>query len=296
MKVLNFGSLNIDYTYHVSHFVQKGETLLSDMSYVYSGGKGLNQSIALKRAGVDVFHAGAVGTDGNLLVELLKDSGVDTKFIKIFPNIRTGNAIIQNDSQGDNCIIVYGGANQAITKEMADEVLQEFGAEDFLVLQNEISEIPYIVEQAHKKGMTIVLNPSPINENIFRINLDFIDCFILNEGEAKALVSLKENEEVLLEQLRKKFPCAEIILTLGEKGSVYAGKEGVIKQEAYKIHAVDTTAAGDTFTGYFLAGRLQGMDVKDALDMASRASAVAVSRKGAAPSIPVREEIFGGGV
>ncbi len=243
-----------------------------------------------------MFHAGAVGTDGNLLVELLKDSGVDTRFIKIFPNIRTGNAIIQNDSQGDNCIIVYGGANQAITKEMADEVLQEFGARDFLILQNEISEIPYIVEQAHKKGMTIVLNPSPINENIFRINLDFIDCFILNEGEAKALVSLKENEEVLLEQLRKKFPCAEIILTLGEKGSVYAGKEGVIKQEAYKIHAVDTTAAGDTFTGYFLAGRVQGMDVKDALDIASRASAVAVSRKGAAPSIPVREEIFGGGV
>lgn len=292
MKILNFGSLNIDYVYSLSHFVQKGETITSDMLNVFAGGKGLNQSIALSRAGGNVYHAGAIGADGLFLEEILNEAGVDTRFLMKCENIRTGNAIIQKDREGDNCIILYGGANQAITKEMADEVLSAFGEGDWLFLQNEISEIPYMVEKAHERGMRIVLNPSPMNEKILGINLNYIDCFILNEVEAHALVQEDVDKAALLNQLKERFPHAEIVLTLGEKGSVYAGAEGIAEQKAYQVATVDTTAAGDTFLGYYMAGRLQGESVKEALDMAARASAIAVSKKGAAPSIPKRDEVL----
>lgn len=292
MKILNFGSLNIDYVYSLNHFVQKGETITSDKLNVFAGGKGLNQSIALSRAGGNVYHAGAIGADGVFLEEVLNEAGVDTRFLMKYEDVRTGNAIIQKDRGGDNCIILYGGANQAITKEMADEVLSAFGEGDWLFLQNEISEIPYIVEKAHERGMRIVLNPSPMNEKILRINLNYIDCFILNEVEAHALVQKDVDKAALLNQLKERFPHAEIVLTLGEKGSVYAGAEGIAEQKAYQVATVDTTAAGDTFTGYYMAGRLQGESVKEALDMASRASAIAVSKKGAAPSIPKRDEVL----
>lgn len=292
MKILNFGSLNIDYVYSLSHFVQKGETITSDMLNVFAGGKGLNQSIALSRAGGNVYHAGAIGADGLFLEEILNEAGVDTRFLMKCENIRTGNAIIQKDREGDNCIILYGGANQAITKEMADEVLSAFGKGDWLFLQNEISEIPYMVEKAHERGMRVVLNPSPMNEKILGINLNYIDCFILNEVEAHALVREDVDKDALLNQLKERFPHAEIVLTLGEKGSVYAGAEGIAEQKAYQVAVVDTTAAGDTFLGYYMAGRLQGESVKEALDMAARASAIAVSKKGAAPSIPKRDEVL----
>lgn len=291
MKVLNFGSLNIDYVYNVDHFVKKGETISSTMLNIFSGGKGLNQSIALKKAGLNVYHAGAIGTDGLFLQKILNDIGVNTNFLYTLQNVRTGNAIIQNDSYGDNCIILYGGANNSITKNMVDDTLKNFDANDYLVLQNEISEIPYIVEKAHNIGMKIVLNPSPINENIFKINLDYIDYFILNEIEAKALVGNFNDKNVLGKNLIKKFKNASIVLTLGENGSMYIGKEGIIKQEIYKTNVVDTTAAGDTFTGYYLASILKNLPIKTALEIASKASAIAVSKKGASPSIPNKEEV-----
>ena len=291
MSVLNFGSLIIDYVYSVDHFVTKGETIASSMLNVFSGGKGLNQSIALSRAGARVYHAGMIGMDGIFLADMLEEAGVDTRFLIRSKDVRTGNAIIQNDSQGDNCIILYGGANQAVSREMADQVLKSFGPGDWLVLQNEISEIPYIVSKAHERGLKIVLNPSPMNEKIFQIDLSCVDCFILNEVEARALAGDSEDPDILLSRLQEKFPKAEIVLTLGEKGSVYGGKEGIVCQEAYRVDTVDTTAAGDTFTGYYLAGRLEGKPVKEALDTAAKASAIAVSRKGAAPSIPEKDEV-----
>lgn len=293
MKVLNFGSLNIDYFYKVGHFVQKGETQASDMLNIYGGGKGLNQSVALSRAGAEVYHAGVIGTDGAFLKEILEEAGVNTTFTQELQNVRTGHAIIQNDSAGDNCIILYGGANQEVTRELVDDVIKEFGSGDWLVLQNEINEIPYIVDKAHEKVMKIVLNPSPVNNKIFEINLSYIDYFILNEGEGQALAGVQADGSTLINKLGEKFPDAEIVLTLGERGSVYSGKEGVVWQDAYKADVIDTTAAGDTFTGYFMAGRMEGMSVKDALNMASKASALAVTRKGAAMSIPMKDEVIG---
>ena len=292
MKVLNFGSLNIDYVYDVDSFVSKGETIASTALNVFSGGKGLNQSLALARAGARVYHAGMVGEDGKFLIDILKDSGVDTSNIAVSKDIRTGNAIIQKDKSGDNCIILFGGANRAVTKEFADKVLSSFDEEDFLVLQNEISNLPYIVESAHKKGMKIVLNPSPMNAEIDKLDLSHIDYFMLNETEAYAIT--KENEsdpKKQLELLRKRFPSAGILITLGENGSIYCDGDNIITQKAAKVDVVDTTAAGDTFSGYFIEGLLKGEDIKTVLKRSSAASGIAVSRQGAAPSIPYRKEV-----
>ena len=295
MKVLCFGSLNLDYTYKVPHFVKKGETLASERLQVFGGGKGLNQSVALAKAGTEVYHSGSIGQDGMFLLDMLKNAGANTDFVKILNTVRTGNAIIQNDKSGDNCIILYGGANQAITREQVDEVMSHFESGDYLVLQNEINELGYIVEKAHEKGMIIVLNPSPMNEKILALPLDVINYFILNEVEAAQILGKEDKGEESWEQiaddLLKKFPQATIVLTMGSEGSVFKNQKETVCQSIYKVQAVDTTAAGDTFSGYFIGGILGGLSAKEAMDQASKASAIAVTRKGAAPSIPLLAEV-----
>ena len=295
MKILSFGSLNIDYVYSVPHFVKKGETLSAKELNVYTGGKGLNQSIALARAGVETYQAGAIGTDGMFLLEQLKEAGVKTDLVKILDDVRTGNAIIQNDDEGDNCIVLFGGANQAITKEQVDEVFKDFTNEDYLLIQNEINELPYIVKKAKEEGMKIILNPSPMNEKIMKLPLDQIDYFILNEIEAMQILEMGKPEEIdgkyIASLLHERFKDATIVLTLGSEGSVCISDDEYVEQSIYKVKAIDTTAAGDTYTGYFIAGILNGKTIKESMDIASKASAIAVTRQGAAPSIPVLEEV-----
>lgn len=295
MKILSFGSLNIDYVYTVPHFVKKGETLSAKELNVYTGGKGLNQSIALSRAGMRTYHAGAIGNDGMFLLDKLKEAGVNTEYVKILEETRTGNAIIQNDIEGDNCILLYGGANQAITTNHVDEVFENFDKEDYLLLQNEINNLSYIIKKAKQIGMQIILNPSPMNEKILKLPLDQIDYFILNEIEAMQILEMGEKQEVdgkyFAKRLYNKFPSATIILTLGSDGSICISENEYAQQPIYKVKAVDTTAAGDTYTGYFIAGILNGKTIKESMDMASKASAIAVTRQGAAPSIPTMEEV-----
>lgn len=321
MNILNFGSLNIDYTYQVDHFVRAGETSSSKSLSVFSGGKGLNQSIALSRAGANVWHAGAVGKeDGAFLIEELSEAGVHTELISRTEG-KTGHAIIQKDPSGQNCILLYGGANQEIGKEFVDRVMERFEEGDFLILQNEISEIAYIMEKAHQKGMRIVLNPSPMDEKIASYPLSYVDYFLLNEIEALDLCREREREagaegagekdmsaeegggaapadadgaadaERLMARLTERFPNAKIVLTLGAGGSVYRDADGMIRQGIYKVPVVDTTAAGDTFTGYFIGGLQRGETPQEALEHAAKAAAIAVSRAGAAPSVPSREEV-----
>ena len=295
MKILSFGSLNIDYVYSVPHFVKKGETLSAKELNVDTGGKGLNQSIALARAGVETYQAGAIGTDGMFLLEQLKEAGVKTDLVKILDDVRTGNAIIQNDDEGDNCIVLFGGANQAITKEQVDEVFKDFTNEDYLLIQNEINELSYIVEKAKEEGMKIILNPSPMNEKIMKLPLDQIDYFILNEIEAMQILEMGKPEEIdgkyIASLLHERFKDATIVLTLGSEGSVCISDDEYVEQSIYKVKAIDTTAAGDTYTGYFIAGILNGKTIKESMDIASKASAIAVTRQGAAPSIPVLEAV-----
>lgn len=295
-KVLCFGSLNIDYTYKVEHFVKKGETLSSQGLVVSSGGKGLNQSVALAKSGANVYHGGAVGEDGGFLLDILNEAKVNTSLINVSKEVRTGNAIIQNDIEGDNCIILYGGANQSITKKQVDNTLEGFEPGDYLILQNEINELPYIIEVGKKKGMVIVLNPSPMNDSLRRIDMKQIDYIILNEIEASQLIvqdtqDRMDKYEGVLDELHEMYPTSRIVLTIGENGCWYIDDKQKLYQSSYKVNAVDTTAAGDTFTGYFIGEIIKGADVKDALRIASKAASIAVSRQGAAASIPNSYEV-----
>ena len=292
MKVLNFGSLNIDYVYDVDNFVRKGETISSKGLNVFCGGKGLNQSVALARAGADVYHAGMIGKDGIFLVDFLKNSGVNVDNILIRDDIRTGNAIIQREISGDNCIILFAGANRSITRDYVDKVLEKFGRGDYIVLQNEISELPYIVESAHRQGMKIVLNPSPMDEKIGELNLSYIDYFLLNETEALKLSGIdKFDSKKCMSGLVNTYKGAGVLITLGDKGAIYSDGNIFVEQKAVKTKAVDTTAAGDTFTGYFVNGILGGKEIKEAINEATIAASIAVSRIGAAPSVPAMNEV-----
>lgn len=290
MKILNFGSLNIDNVYSVDHFVRPGETLSSDSLSVFCGGKGLNQSLALARAGAEVYHAGMAGRDGAMLLDVMKKSGVDTQYVKITDGA-TGHAIIQVNRSGQNCILLYGGANQQVTVEFAEEVLSHFDKGDWLLLQNEISSVGSIMKAAKRKGMTVVLNPSPMNDKILKMPLELVDYFILNEVEAAGLCGCEQTEK-MADELRNKFPEAKIVLTLGSKGSVYQDADIRAAHGIYNVPVVDTTAAGDTFTGYFIEQVSVGGSPEKALELASKASSLAVSRQGAEPSIPLMDEVL----
>ena len=292
MKVLCVGSLNIDYTYRVSHFVRQGETLAAESLQVFSGGKGLNQAVALARAGAETWMAGAVGEDGRFLLEELAAAGVRTDHVCVLQQERTGNAIIQNDRAGDNCILLYGGANRAVTEGQVDAVLQHFGAGDWLLLQNEINQLPYIMRLAHARGMKIAFNPSPMEARVLEYPLESVDLFLLNRVEAAQLAGTDGTDgQALLAALRGRFSRAAVVLTLGADGAVYTDGAETVQQAAYPVQAVDTTAAGDTFTGFFLAARMRGAGVPRAMELASRAAAIAVTRRGAAPSIPTFAEV-----
>lgn len=289
MKVLNFGSLNIDYVYKVDHMVREGETLASGGMEVYCGGKGLNQSVSLAKAGVNVYHAGMIGEEGGILLETCSNAGVDTGFVREVPE-RSGHTIIQVDDKGQNCILLYGGANHCITKEFVDEVMACFGKEDILLLQNEINMLDYIIERGFEQGMTIALNPSPYNGELKNCDFSKVSLFLVNEVEGEQITGQSEPEKIL-EVMKKRWPQAKTVLTLGGDGAVYQWKEEICRQEVYPVKAVDTTAAGDTFTGYFIASIIEGMEAEEGLRLAARAASIAVTRKGAAPSIPVRTEV-----
>lgn len=291
MKVLNFGSLNYDYVYEMEHFVLPKETI-SSIGYGRNfGGKGLNQSIALAKAGCDVYHAGRVGSDGQDFIDYLKEYNVKTDYLFKDLNEATGHAIIQV-CKGQNCIILHGGANQKIDEKQVDEVLENFGEGDVLLLQNEISSIATIMKKAHEKGMKIVINTAPMNDKVFTYPLDLVDIFVVNEVEAAGLVKSESDDiNVIIELIKEQLAGKEVVMTVGEKGAYFIANKEALHMPALKVEAVDTTAAGDTFTGFFLASYLKDKDAKKALELATKASSITVQGKGAARSIPNIEDL-----
>lgn len=288
MKICNFGSLNLDLVYAVDHAVLPGETLSSSGREEFCGGKGLNQSIALAQAGGEVYHAGCIGVDGGKLRRLLEEKGVDTRFVRELP-MPSGHAVIQVDHRGQNSILLYGGANQAITDDMIDEVLSQFGEGDWLVLQNEINGMPRIMRTAAAQGMHIVLNPSPFEKTILtEYPLETVSWFVVNEIEGAALAGT-EDPQTIVENMQARYPGAGILLTLGKRGSLCAVDGQVLEQPIFQVPVKDTTAAGDTFLGFFFA-LLPQRGPAEALRLATAASALAVSRAGAAGSIPTLAE------
>ena len=290
MKVLNIGSMNLDLVYSVDHIVQPGETEASFALDTFLGGKGLNQSMALAKAGVEVYQGGMIGEDGQPFLDACKEYGVNADYIRTVPG-KSGHAVIQRDKNAQNCILLYGGANQQLTEEYVDGVLSHFAAGDILLLQNEVNMMPYIVDKAHEMGMQIALNPSPFNEKLDEVDMKKISIFLLNEVEGNQVTGLTDPDEIIAKMLEM-FPHAKIVLTLGKDGAVYADAGQKHFQPIFKVKAVDTTAAGDTFSGYFLAGLLDGMPVPEILKMSAKASSIAVTRAGAVPSIPYRSEVM----
>lgn len=292
MRILNLGSLNIDKVYSVAHFVSAGETISSTKMEVFSGGKGLNQSIALAKAGANVYHAGAIGNDGEALRQQMADAGVDIRYLQTLDTV-TGHAIIQLTPEGKNCIIISAGANGEITQEYIDRVLSDFTSGDLLLLQNETNNVDYTMREASKRGLKIAFNASPIDAKLMEYPLELVDYFLINEIEGAYLAGMDDAKDkfTVLRKLSEKFPKATIVLTVGEDGVVCKSGEAILKHGIYKVKAVDTTAAGDTFCGFFLAGISFGEDAEAGLERASMASAIAVSRKGAANSIPTRDEV-----
>ena len=189
MKILNFGSLNLDYVYAVDHMVQPGETLAASTMETYCGGKGLNQSIALARAGAEVYHAGLIGEEGEILRKAVADSGADTSCIETIAG-KSGHTIIQVDQNGQNCILLYGGANRSVTREFVDRVISKFERGDILLLQNEINELSYIIDKAYERGLEIILNPSPYDQNLEGCDFGKISMFLLNEIEGEQITDV----------------------------------------------------------------------------------------------------------
>jgi ribokinase len=287
--VINFGSLNVDHVYRVPHFVQPGETLASLSYDRFPGGKGFNQSVALAHAGVPVRHAGKVGADGLWLKQYLADCGSDVSAVET-TNGPSGHAIIQVTPQGENAIVLHGGANRRIARADAQRVLAMAGRGDLLLLQNEISALPDILRAAADRGLSIAFNPAPMDASVLALPLDLVSTFILNEVEAGMLAGVAE-ESGMLNAMRARFPKAAVVLTLGSRGARYADGRETHAVPAVPVKAVDTTAAGDTFIGYFLAERILGSDAKAALVTACKAAAICVTRPGAAVSIPTRAEV-----
>lgn len=290
MKLLDFGSLNIDHTYQLPHLVKNGETLSSTQYQRSEGGKGFNQAVALAKAGREVFFAGAVGPDGKFLQEYLNTLHINTDYLQVL-DAPTGHAIIQLDAAGQNSIILFGGTNVMISRKMIDETLAHFACGDYILLQNEISHGEYLIHAAHAKGMHVILNPSPFSPELLSWPLEKVEWLILNEIEGCDITGRSVPNEMLDELLRR-FPQCHVVLTLGAEGSVYADADQRIHQAAIWTEAVDTTAAGDTFTGYFVHEMLKGEAIQSSLKTASYASSIAVSRHGASRSVPQMEEVL----
>ena len=293
-RILNFGSLNIDHVYSVPRFLQPGETLSATAYEVFPGGKGLNQSIALARAGANVWHAGKIGTEGVWLRELLDAAGVHTDYVSLCEE-KPGHTVIQIDRLGQNCILLYAGANGAITTDFMQRVISGFSAGDVLVLQNEINLTEDIINAAVKKGMQIALNPSPMTPALLKCSLEKVTWFLLNEVEGEQMTGETEPEKIAGALLRQ-YPKSRIVLTLGPRGVLYLSESERCSHRSFCVPVVDTTAAGDTFTGFFLSSATNGAPVEESLEIASAAAAIAVSRKGAAVSIPTMAEVLSSGI
>lgn len=217
-RALVYGSLNLDNVYTVDHIVAPGETLASTGFRQGSGGKGLNQVIALAKAGAPTALAGRIGADGQMLRDACARHGVDAGQV-LTVDEPTGNTIIQVDRNGQNCILLFSGANRTQTEEQIDCTLAQYQAGDYLFLQNEVNLLPYLIERAHARGMQIVLNPSTFEPALLECGLDKLSWLILNEVEGWQMTGAHEPEDIL-DRLHTRYQGVNLVLTLGEHGAM----------------------------------------------------------------------------
>ncbi|MQQ08224.1 ribokinase [Epibacterium sp. SM1979] len=290
MAIWNLGSINLDLVYSLSHFPAAGETLAAQAFHRYLGGKGANMSVAGARAGATVHHIGAVGTDGAEMVGKLTDTGVKTDHIAKVP-VATGHAVISvvagtDGDAGENQIILFPGANQTLTKAQVAQALDGAKAGDIFVTQNETNMQVEACRMAAEKGLRVCYAAAPFDADAVAAVLPYLDFLILNEVEAAQLAEATGQQPEAL-------GVRDVIITLGSKGARHidctTGQTHDVK--AFRVEPVDTTGAGDTFTGYVLAGLDQGQSMAEAMETANRAGAVMVTRHGTSDVIPTLAEV-----
>lgn len=307
-KVINLGSINIDYVYQVPHFVRPGETLAATARAVHMGGKGLNQSVAMARAGLSLAHAGRIGADGTFLKEFLEAEGVDVSLIDVDPTMPTGHTVIQVTPEAENSILYFPGTNAGITPAFLDRAFADAKAGDWLVLQNELNGLADIFRAAEDKGLRVIFSPAPWTDEAAAVPFDRIEALIVNETEARGLlgetaaVTVLQGPE-LLDTLAQRVATPVIIMTMGSKGAFVSYRRHdaslVSVIPALPVEAVDTTGAGDTFTGYAVRAYIEAYSEEApmaqaflaGLREASVAAALSVMKPGAAGSIPTLADV-----
>jgi len=292
-KLVNLGSLCIDQVYRVPHLSGTGETVASVSHQIFPGGKGLNQSLAAARAGAGVVHVGCIGGDGAILIEVLDEAGVDITGIRCISDASSGHAVIQVNDRGENAIVIAGGCNRLLESQDVFRAMEQAGQGDWLLLQNEINDLPAVLAAAQQCAASVAFNVAPADADSADYDLRGVDLLIVNEIEAAVLADTPVDlPQQALAQLNARYQQMTVVLTLGGEGLLYQvpGQQPQ-SMKAACIEAVDETAAGDAFIGYLLAGLLSADPLIEALQLGSAAGALAVTRAGAASSIPHRAEV-----
>ena len=287
--LVNLGSLCIDHVYQVPNLSQAGETVASSSHAVFAGGKGLNQSLAAARAGARVRHVGCVGPDGDFLLEVLRTAGVDVTGVRRVEEV-SGHAVIQVDPSGQNAIVIAGGANRCVAAYDIETALATLGHADWLLLQNEINDLQAVLDAAHQARAKLAFNVAPVDGRELVYDLSAVNLLIVNEIEAAALAGQPSPEDAFA-ALGALLPNTDLVLTLGAEGLLFGRGAKRQRLPAFAVAAVDETAAGDAFIGFLMAGLLGGLSMQQALTWGSAAGAVAVTREGAATSIPQLADI-----
>lgn len=294
VQVFNYGSINIDHIYRVPHLVQSGETLSSTHYQQVLGGKGANQSLALARAGAEVIHLGRYHAADKALLQSMHDAGVNMQQLQTV-GTPSGHAIIQVDDAAENAIVLYAGANHSFIADELPGLLNSAAQGDWLLLQNECSCTAEMIEIAAERGLRVAFNPAPMTAQVKALPLDKLALLFVNQVEVLQLLDADPQAtpqaDWLTAQLQRHFPQTEVVVTLGAQGVRYFYQGETHFVAAEKVEAVDTTGAGDTFTGYYLQAMLSGLPVSDCLRRASLASALCVQKAGASVSIPHAAEV-----
>ena len=283
--IWNLGSINADNFYMLPHLPGPGETLAASRFRKGLGGKGANMSVAAARAGGRVEHIGAVGPDGKWAVDRLLEYGVDTRHVTQVETA-TGHANISVDKDGENSIVLFSGANHTVTEQMIGGAFTEASPGDILLMQNETLGQPYAAKTAKTLGLRVAYAAAPFGAEAIMAIMEQVDLLILNEVEAGQLTAATGKDI-------NELPMDDVVVTLGADGCKWVSNKAKTSQTfgAYEVEPVDTTGAGDTFTGYLIAGLDRGMGMPDAIDLAMQAGALMVTRHGTADVIPDLKEI-----
>ena len=295
-KICVIGSLNMDLVVNVDEMPKKGQTLIGSAFKEVPGGKGANQAVAMARLGADIRMIGKVGKDsfGETLINQLKSDKVNTKYIHR-EDCASGVAMITVDKNAENSIVVAPGANFKVLEKDIDKCIEAIDESDIVVLQLEtpINTIKYALQKSKELGKYTILNPAPavkledsIIENVDLLTPNETELEILSGVKIESEDDIKKAANVLIEKGVK-----ELIVTLGSKGSLYINKDNTKLKKSYKVEAIDTTAAGDSYTGALAVAFAQDKDIDEAMDFASKVGALAVTKEGAQSSLPTMEDV-----